>query len=264
MRQSSYEVSILENGTRTRASVSPGERTDRTDSLEVTNSLHVEGLYLSDLTTGMLLACSVCMNFSAHNIISPYLLHKVYSARRVWLKTRTKGHNTHHYEVEFEPGRCLLIATICLLLTNMLLLCFAGMISMSTPYVSFVGSIDCGGSDVCHRAMVNADHLFSGLVGSWALVGLITSFLLGVVTGLCIFEVHLYQLLVCKRRRIVDEAQEAQEAQEQFVQRLGFTPRSAIQVVERIHRIRSAVHAMEVEEASRPNIADGVPVCFAY
>jgi len=244
----------------------------RTQPSESAPSTVVERVYLSDCITVLFFACSVGMNFSAHNLISPYLLQKVFVARRVWLKTNTKGYNRHRYETTYEPGRLMLISALFLLAINVILACLAAIVSLGTPHVSFVASVDCEGSDVCHGAMVRADRLVSALLGGWSIVGLITSCLVCIATGLCRFEVHRYKRRVRDRRRLVGQAQE------EFVQRIGFTPRSATELVERIRdapeerltRIRAAVYQMEhgaaatTTQPTQEGVVNGVPVQFGF
>ena len=102
----------------------------RTQPSESAPSTVVERVYLSDCITVLFFACSVGMNFSAHNLISPYLLQKVFVARRVWLKTNTKGYNRHRYETTYEPGRLMLISALFLLAINVILACLAAIVSL--------------------------------------------------------------------------------------------------------------------------------------
>ena len=185
-------------------------------------------MYLTEYTTVLFFVCSVCIHFSVYNLISPVLLYDVYTTRRDWLRDSTKGRGTHAYEVSYDPSRRILISTLWLLAVNVVLVVLASLIAMSEPHVSFVGRVDCEDSVQCQNAMIRADAIYSTIVGGLAVMGFITCGFTSVLAILCAYEMRVYRKRIQQRQRI------AQDAQEQFVQRIGFSPRSAAQMVDRV------------------------------
>lgn len=232
------------------------------------------------------LVVGVGLCFSVYNFLSPYFFNSVFTARRAWLKTHNKGDGCHRYETGFDPGRRLLLSMLGGLMVNLLLLGYAGLLASGTPGFSFIKTVNCDHCSTCKDAMLAVDNMWASFVGIWSTLGLITSLFLGFLSISCIYEVSYYQKLCCRRQQIVRTAQQS------FVERIGYSPRSATDIVRRVQdasevelqrmherhewneRVEShsarTVHISDAwnvstESESRSSwVANGVPVCYAY
>jgi len=120
-------------------------------------------------------------------------------------------------------------------MVNLLLLGYAGLIASGTPGLSFVKVVDCDHCSTCKDAMLAADNMWASFVATWSILGLVTSLLLGLLSITSVYEVSYYQKLCCRRRQMVASAQQS------FVERIGYSPRSATEIVRRVQ------HASDVE-----------------